>query len=366
MTTKLNELHALGQSMWYDNIARDLLESGSIKALIDQGIRGLTSNPAIFQKAITSGTAYDEQLRVLKGQSLDAKAVYEALAIRDIQTAADLLRSVYDESEGVDGYVSLEVAPTLANDTQSTIDEAARLWGEVNRPNLMIKIPATEAGIPAIIETIASGINVNVTLIFSRAMYGKVMDAYLTGLERRAEAGKPVDIASVASFFVSRVDSMVDDMLGDGQDDLKGKAGIANAKLAYQDFKIVFQGERWKNLAVQGARVQRPLWASTSTKNPAYPDTMYVDTLIGPHTVNTAPPNTIDAFIDHGTAALMVEDGVDEARDHIRKLADAGIEMEDVTDKLLEEGVAKFMKPFGVLLDSITAKQDELSATPGD
>ncbi len=366
MTTKLNELHTLGQSMWYDNIARDLLESGSIKALIDQGIRGLTSNPAIFQKAITSGTAYDQQLSALKGQPLDAKTVYEALAIRDIQAAADLLRGVYDESKGVDGYVSLEVAPTLANDTPGTIDEAARLWGEVNRPNLMIKIPATEAGIPAIIETIANGINVNVTLIFSRVMYGKVMDAYLAGLERRAEAGHSVDVASVASFFVSRVDSMIDDMLGDGKDELKGQAGIANAKLAYQDFKAVFTGARWEALKEKGARVQRPLWASTSTKDPAYPDTMYVDTLIGAHTVNTAPPHTIDAFIDHGVVAQTVEDGVDEANALVEKLAGVGIEMEDVTAKLLEEGVAKFMKPFDVLLDAITAKQDELSANPGD
>lgn len=363
MTDKLIQLYDLGQSMWYDNIARDLLESGEIKALVDDGIMGLTSNPAIFTKAITSSTAYDEQISEVLKETSDPRAIFEALAVRDIQAAADILRPVYDRTNGVDGYVSLEVAPDLANKTDETRSEAARLWNEVQRPNLMIKIPATEAGIPAIENSIANGLNVNVTLIFSLDMYARVMEAYIKGLERRSAAGHSINnVASVASFFVSRVDSLVDTMLDDENNSLKGKAAIANAKLAYQLFKEKFAGERWEALNEQGAKVQRPLWASTSTKNPAYPDTIYVDTLIGPDTINTAPPATIEAFRDHGTLAVTVEDGIEEAKSLMSELAAAGIDIDAVTDQLLKEGVDKFEAPFIQLLAAIESKSEQLVA----
>lgn len=361
MSEKLKALHALGQSMWYDNIARDLLQSGAIKQLVEAGVMGLTSNPAIFQKAITSGTAYDAEIADLVHRTLDPKSMYETLAVHDIQAAADILKPVYEQTKGVDGYVSLEVSPLLANDTQGTADEAARLWQWVKRPNLMIKVPATEAGLPAVTTSIAQGINVNVTLIFGLDMYAKVMEAYIAGLEQRAANGLPLNnIASVASFFVSRVDTLVDKLLGE-QDALKGKAAIGNAKLAYQLFKQTFSGPRWEALAAKGAQLQRPLWASTSTKDPSYPDTIYVDTLIGPHTVNTAPPATIDAFIDHGVLALTVEDGLEEVRRDMEALAAAGIDLKAVTDQLLEEGVAKFSGPFEDLLSAIEQKSAQLA-----
>jgi transaldolase len=378
MSDKLKRLyHEFGQSMWYDNISRDLLDGGDIQALVDSGIRGLTSNPSIFQKAITSGTAYDAQLNELAGGQLEAVAVYEALAIDDIRAAADILRPIYDESGGTDGFVSLEVSPLLANDLEGTIDEAARLWEAVDRPNLMVKIPATDEGLGAIEESIASGLNINVTLLFSTDMYERVMDAYIRGLERRVAAGQPVSgIASVASFFVSRVDTLVDDLLDDkiaaAADDstrdrlesLKGKAGIANARLAYELFREKFASPAFAKLAEQhGAHLQRVLWASTSTKNPAYPDTLYVDNLIGPDSVNTAPPETIEAFIDHGVLAQTVTAGVDEARQVIADLAEAGIDIDDVTDQLLREGVEKFAKPFNSLIASIEEKLGTITGT---
>ncbi len=371
MSNKLVELAKLGQSMWYDNIARDLLESGEIKQLVDDGVLGMTSNPAIFKNAITSGTAYDAQLRELAQAGKSAEEIYEAMAISDIQQAADILRPVYDRTDGVDGYVSLEVSPLLAHDTKKTYDEAIRLFKAVDRPNLMIKIPATEEGLPAIEDAIAAGLNINVTLIFSIEMYGKVMEAYIQGLERRAEAGQPVDgIASVASFFVSRVDSLVDSLLDDkiaaGGDQgeleaLKGKAANANAKLAYQLFKEMFFTPRFEALKAKGARVQRPLWASTSTKNPDYPDTLYVDPLIGPDTVNTAPPNTIEAFRDHGVVALTIEEGVDEAKAALDALDKLGIHMSDVTTQLLNDGVAKFEVPFNALLEAVETKRKQFA-----
>ncbi len=374
-TNKIRDLYEKhGQSLWYDNIARDLLENGEIQALVDEGVRGLTSNPSIFQKAITSGTAYDDQIRALAAEGKSAREIYEALAIEDIRRAADILRPIYESSAGVDGYVSLEVSPLLAHDTQGTIAEAARLWQAVDRPNLMIKIPATEAGLPAIEQSLADGINVNVTLIFSREMYARVIDAYLAGLRRRVEAGGDVSrVASVASFFVSRVDTLVDDLLEqkiaaasdaalrERLEALKGRAAIANAKLAYQLFKQKFSGAAWEALAAQGARVQRPLWASTSTKNPAYSDVLYVDNLIGPHTINTAPPETIAAFRDHGVLADTLESNLEDAQRVMEELAAVGIDMDTVTAQLLAEGIDKFAKPFRALLEAVEQKARALS-----
>lgn len=378
MSDKLKRLYdEFGQSMWYDNISRDLLDGGDIQALVDSGIRGLTSNPSIFQKAITSGTAYDAQLSELAQGQPGAVAVYEALAIEDIRAAADILRPIYEESGGTDGFVSLEVSPLLASDEQGTIDEAARLYEAVHRPNLLVKIPATDEGLGAIEESIANGLSINVTLLFSIEMYERVMDAYIRGLQHRAEAGQPISgIASVASFFVSRVDTLVDDLLDEkiaGASDaasrdkleaLKGKAGIANARLAYQLFREKFSSPPFTRLAGEhGAHVQRVLWASTSTKNPAYPDTLYLDNLIGPDSVNTAPPDTIEAFIDHGVLARTVDEGVDEARQVIDDLAKVGIDMDDVTDQLLREGVEKFAKPFNSLIASIEEKLGTITGT---
>ncbi len=370
MTNKLKQLAELGQSMWYDNISRELLNSGEIQRLVDGGILGMTSNPAIFQKAITSGSAYDAQLLELAREGLDAEAIYEAMAIQDIQRAADILKPVFQRTKGLDGYISLEVSPNLANDTKGTINETNQLVERVNRPNLMVKIPATEASIPAIEEGIAAGHNINVTLIFSLEAYKQVMGAYVKGLERRTKAGQSVKgIASVASFFVSRVESLVDAMVDEKglSADLKGKAAVGNAKMAYQLFKDVFESERFKTLAEKGAAVQRPLWASTSTKDPAYSDTKYVDNLIGPMTVNTAPPKTIEAFIDHGTVALTVEDDVEQVKADIAALEAAGISMTTVTDQLIEEGVDKFIKPYGQLIASIEEKRAALlEASAGD
>ena len=362
--TKSQELLAYGQSIWLDYIRRQFIEDGGLQGVIDNGVRGVTSNPAIFEKAIAGSDDYDAQLNdmIASGDPSTAE-IYEALAVEDIKNAADILRPVYDESDGLDGYVSLEVSPTLARDTQGTISEARKLWDAVNRPNLMIKVPATEEGIPAIETLISDGINVNVTLIFAIDRYRKVMEAYISGLERRHANGKAVSgIASVASFFISRVDVMVDALLEEkGNTSLQGKIGVANAKLAYAAFEEDFGTERWQKLADAGAAVQRPLWASTSTKNPDYPDTLYVDTLIGKHTVNTLPPDTFDAFNDHGTLAETVNQGVDESRAQMAQLADLGIDIDDVTQKLEDEGVEKFEKPFASLMQSIQAKREKLS-----
>jgi transaldolase len=363
--TKLHELNKLGQSIWYDNIRRGLLDSGELARLIEAGVSGVTSNPSIFEKAIAGSTDYDDALHELVDAGKTVDEIYEALALEDIGRTADLLRPIYDETEGADGYVSLEVSPALAHDTEQTIAEARRLFGTLGRPNVMIKVPATAAGLPAVETLIADGVNVNVTLMFALARYEEVAQAYVAGLERLAAGGGDLrQVASVASFFVSRVDSAVDRALEEHQEgeDLKGKIAIANAKLAYASFCEIFSGKRWEKLAAHGARVQRPLWASTSTKNPRYPDTLYVDQLIGPHTVNTVPPHTLQAVMDHGTVTLTLEAGVDEAHDQLARLSKLGVDLDEITQQLLEDGVASFAKSFASLMESIARKQEQLLA----
>ena len=364
-----SELNRLGQSVWFDFIRRSLITSGELKELVAQGVRGLTSNPAIFEKAIAGSSDYDEEIRALARSGLPVDAIYEALAIQDIQLAADELAPVYRSTAGRDGYVSLEVSPFLANDTDGTVAEAQRLFQAVGRPNLMIKIPATAPGLPAVTACIGAGVNVNVTLIFGLENYLGVAEAYIAGLEQLAlrgpavRGGHPVNaVASVASFFVSRVDTAVDrELEKKGARDLLGKIGIANCKAAYAEYRRIFSSPRWRELSNRGARTQRVLWASTSTKNPAYPDTLYVDELIGPDTVNTLPPETVRAFIDHGSVAETLTRDLEGARRQIRRLAELGIDFAAVTRRLQEEGVAAFAKPFQALLDSITAKLKQLA-----
>jgi transaldolase/glucose-6-phosphate isomerase len=372
----LIELQKLGQSIWYDNIRRALLETGDIQNKIaNDDLRGVTSNPTIFEKAISGSSDYNKAMQQLIGEGKDVKEIYEALVIEDIQRACDLFLPVYERTNKIDGYVSLEVSPLLANDTAGTIDEAKRLWATLGRRNAMIKVPATPAGLPAIKELIAAGINVNVTLIFSRESHRQVMAAYIGGLEERAAAGQPIDhIASVASFFVSRVDSAVDNQLEfrirRSKDDdekaklsaLLGKAAIANAKLAYQDFRQVFASDRAKALTAKGAQVQRPLWASTGTKNPQYSDVLYVDQLIGPDTVNTVPPATFTAYRDHGNPAVRLDSNLAEAQQVFDDLAAIGIDMAQVTQQLQDEGVKSFMESFTSLTDSITSKRAILTS----
>jgi transaldolase len=362
--TRIHELTALGQSIWLDYIRRSLLDDGGLQALIDQGVRGVTSNPTIFQNAIAGSHDYDEALRQLVAESHTVNEIYESLAISDIQRAADLLRPVYEESRRTDGYVSLEVSPTLAHDTAGTIAEAQRLAAAVDRPNLMIKVPATPAGIPAIRTLIGAGLSINVTLIFSLAQYEAVVEAYFAGLEDRASAGGELaSIASVASFFVSRVDGLVDPALARaGASELQGKAAIANAKLAYARFRALFSGPRWEQLAAQGAQLQRPLWASTGTKDPRYPDTLYVDSLIGAHTVNTVPPATLQAFLDHGNVGATLDSGLDEARTLLAQLALYDIDLDAITQRLQDDGVAVFAKSFETLMTSIAEKREQLLA----
>lgn len=362
--TKLHELNRLGQSVWYDNIRRGLLDSGELATFVEAGVTGVTSNPSIFEKAIAGSDDYDAALATLVAKDRPVVELYETLAIKDIQRAADVLRPVYDQADGLDGYVSLEVNPKLAHDTQGTIADARRLFATLDRANVMIKVPATPAGVPAIETLIGEGININVTLIFSLAQYRAVAEAYISGLERRSVSGKDLSgVASVASFFVSRIDTAVDRALNDiGNRTVQGKIAIASAKAAYVQFKEIFAGERWERLAAQGARVQRPLWASTSTKNAAYPDTIYVDTLIGPHTVNTVPPVTLDAFRDHGTVALTLEVGADRAVAQLAQLADLGLDLGAITQKLQDDGVAAFARSFESLLDSVQEKCERLSS----
>ncbi|HME31907.1 MAG TPA: bifunctional transaldolase/phosoglucose isomerase [Terriglobales bacterium] len=373
-TNPLVQLHSLGQSVWLDQMRRSLLSTGELRRLIENdGLRGLTSNPTIFEKAISGSQDYAEQLASLAHSGNSVSHIYEDLVVQDIGGAADAFRGVYDASDGGDGFVSLEVSPLLANDTKATIEEARKLFVRLNRPNVMIKVPGTPAGLPAIEELIASGLNINVTLIFAVEVYEQVAEAYIKGLERRAAAGQPVDrIGSVASFFVSRIDSMVDKQLeqlaekatDDAQKQrinaLMGKAAIANAKLAYESFKRIFTSERFAALRAKGAKVQRPLWASTSTKNPAYPDTMYADELIGPDTVDTLPPQTVEAFRDHGKVAPTLDAGIDEARHIFDELKAVGIDMKAVTDKLTEEGVKSFSESFEELIKVIEARRDEV------
>ncbi len=368
--SKIHEVSKLGQSIWYDYIRRLFLTSGELQALIDEGLRGLTSNPTIFEKAIAGSADYDDDLKRLVEEGLLVEDVYEALALDDIARAADLFRPVYESTDGLDGYVSLEVSPTLAHDTTKTIAEALRLFAVLRRPNVMIKVPATPAGIPAITTLIGSGLNVNVTLLFSVENYKAVAEAYIQGLEQLAalgptvEGGHTVDtVASVASFFVSRVDTAIDAELKKlGNEELLGTIAIANTKVAYAEFQNIFRGARWDQLIAKGARVQRLLWGSTGTKNPLYPDTLYIDALIGPETVNTAPPATVRSFLDHGTAALTLTEGVDEANDRLARLSELGIDLDVVTQRLQEDGVVAFVQSFESLMAAIAEKRDWLLA----
>ena len=360
--SRLKDLSDLGQSIWYDYIRRFFITSGELKTLIEEGLRGVTSNPSIFEKAINGSSDYDEAIRRLVEMEKSVEEIYEALVLDDISRAADLLQPVYESTQGVDGYVSLEVSPTLAHDTKGTIAEARRLFKVLARPNVMIKVPATPAGIPAIEELVASGININVTLIFNLDHYRSVAEAYLKGLERRlADRGDISKVASVASFFISRVDTAIDQVLTSLENkDLQGKIAIANAKIAYDTFRQIFSGSRWEKLAAFGARVQRPLWASTGTKNPEYQDTLYVDQLIGPDTVNTLPPATLNAFREHGSAAHTLTEEIEEAEARLAQLEDLGIDLKSITQKLQEKGLQAFAESFKTLMASIRNKQDLL------
>jgi len=362
--SKLHKLSELGQSVWIDFLSRDMLHSGELARMMkEDAVVGVTSNPTIFQKAIAAGDAYDEQLREVLTEERDPKEIFLRLAVQDVNEALDLLRPVWDEGSGKDGYVSLEVDPNLAYDTEGTTAEAVRLHELVDKPNLFVKIPATKPGLPAIEDMIAKGKSINVTLIFSLERYEQVARAYIRGLERLvAGGGDPSAVASVASFFVSRVDTEADKRLDEagGHDKLKGKLAIANAKLAYQRYKELFSGEAWDFLVSKGATPQRPLWASTSTKNPEYRDVMYVEELIGPETVNTMPEETIQAFQDHGKVGLTLEQGIGEAKQLFDDLEKAGIDYDDVTDTLEREGVEKFADSFAELLEGIRAKSGEL------
>lgn len=377
MDSRAARLARLGQSIWYDNVSRDLLDSGDLARLVaEHGVRGVTSNPTIFQKAMSGSAAYRAQFEALAARGGTAESIYEACAVEDIRRGADLLRGVYDESGGTDGFISLEVSPRLAHDTDATIAEAKRLHAAVGRPNLMVKVPATPEGMPAIRALIAAGISINVTLIFSLSAYQSVIDAHMAGLEDRAKSGRPLaHVASVASFFVSRVDTAVDALLDQEAAKeplraaeiraLRGKAAIANAQMAYALFERETASPRWKALASKGAQLQRPLWASTSTKNPAYKDTIYVDALVGPSTVNTVPPATLTALNDHGRVGVSIHDGMDEARSTLAELESLGISMEHVCADLLQAGVASFAQSFEDLLAAVEKRRKEAPAGAG-
>ncbi|MDF5724874.1 MAG: transaldolase [Rhizonema sp. PD37] len=377
-TNHLLEIKNYGQSIWMDNLSRDIVQSGELKDLVEnKGICGITSNPAIFEKAIAGNAIYDADIEAGIRAKLPTHKIYESLAFTDIKNACDILRPVYESSQGLDGYVSIEVPPTIAHDTEATINEARRYYQELGRENVMIKIPGTEAGLPAVEAVIADGINVNVTLLFSVESYINCAWAYIQGLEKRASEGKDISkIASVASFFLSRIDSNIDGKIDakmkKGVDDLsveakltaiKGKVAIANAKIAYQEYKKIIESDRWKALAAKGAKVQRLLWASTSTKDPLYSDVMYVDELVGPETVNTLPPATIEACADHCDVNSRIETNVDEAYHLIESLkdSDVNIDINKVMDELLVEGIDKFVKPFESLIASLENKVKQLS-----
>jgi transaldolase len=364
----LVDLLKFGQSVWLDYIRRDLITTGELKRLIDEdGLRGMTSNPTIFEKAISGSKDYADLLKTLKEKgNLDAKGRFEALEIRDIQDAADILRPVFTSTKGRDGYVSIEVSPYLARDTQGTISEARALWKAVNRENIMVKVPGTVEGLPAFQQLISEGININVTLLFAQDMYQNIAEAYIAGLEQlAAKGGNVAKMASVASFFISRIDSAADTIINDKlkqskdpkeQELLKsllGKVAIANGKLAYQRYLKIFSGDRWKKLAAQGAQTQRVLWASTGTKNPSYSDVMYVDELIGPDTVNTIPPATLDAFRDHGRPRATLTENMPAAEQTMQSLAKAGISIDQITDKLTDDGIRLFEEAFDKLLEAI-------------
>ena len=368
MPNRLQQLHDAGVSIWLDFIERTMLHNGDLERRIrEDALTGMTSNPTIFEKALAEGSAYDAQL-LDAPPDLTALELFELVATTDVRDACDRFRGVYDKTQGDDGYVSIEVSPGAAHDTRATIEEAKRLWKTVDRPNLFVKIPGTVAGAESVRRVIADGINVNITLLFALEAHDRVVGAYMSGLEDRVKKGQPVDrLASVASFFVSRVDSEVDKRLdapaGSGKREaggVKGKAAIANAKLAYQLFLERFSSPRWKALEAKGARVQKPLWASTSTKNPAYRDVMYVEELIGPRTINTVPPQTLEAFKDHGEVRRTVDNNVDEAKRVLEQLESLGIAMKDVTDKLLVDGLASFQKSFDSLIAGLERKSKAL------
>jgi transaldolase len=363
----LHRVTALGQSVWIDFLSRDLIETGELERMMrDDAVCGVTSNPTIFQKAMSEGTRYDDQLRELADSDRDLKEIFYELASRDVGNACDIMRPAWDGGKGLAGYVSIEVDPTLADDTKASRDQALQLHEQIDRPNLYVKIPGTKAGLPAIESMIAAGHSINVTLIFSLQRHREVMEAYLRGIERLVEAGgDPSSVSSVASFFVSRVDTEADRRLDEigGHDNLKGKLAVANARLAYRQWAEVFSGPRWVPLAAAGASKQWCLWASTSTKNPAYSDVLYVESLIGCETVNTMPEETIAAFQDHGTVAETLGEDLDEAGRLLERLAEAGIDYDDVTDTLEREGVEKFSDSFAEALDGIRAKHHQLVST---
>ncbi len=374
-TNRLRELYDAGQSVWLDYIDRAILRDGSLAALIrDDALMGMTSNPTIFEKALAEGNEYDAQIEKATGD-LTPGQLFEQIETDDVRTACDIFADVYKQTRGQDGFVSIEVSPGVANDASATIEEAHRLWKTVDRPNVTVKVPGTLEGAKAVHQLIADGINVNITLLFSIDAHARVIEAYLAGLEERHAAGKPIDsIASVASFFVSRVDTEVDkrlnaiaasanEALREGILALRGRAAIANARLAYRLFTQRFAGARWEKLAAAGAKVQRPLWASTSSKNPAYRDVLYVETLIGPHTVNTMPPATMDAFRDHGVIARTVDADLTAAEQYFHDLEQAGVSMRDVTDKLLTNGLASFQKSFDTLIAGLEKKAASLGKT---
>jgi transaldolase len=368
MKTKLHDLADLRQSIWLDYIHRSLMYSGGLRDYVEKGLRGVTSNPTIFADAITKSDVYDDQIHKLALDGKSPQEIYEELTVEDSRMAADILRTVFDESDGNDGFFSLEVNPHLAHDKTGTINEAFRLFKAVDRPNIMIKVPATEEGILAFQELTEEGININVTLMFSLAQYDLVAEAFISALENRvANVYNVKTIASVASLFVSRVDTKVDKIL-DTLDtpkarSLQGKIGIANAKMAYQHFKEFFLSERWEHLAGKGAHVQRVLYGSTGTKNPDYSDVMYMDNLIGRDTINTAPPETLEAFLDHGTVALTLESNLEEAGAQLEELAELGIDLDNVTHELLVEGVEKFSQPYDDLIEKIAEKKADTIAT---
>ncbi len=376
MNQRVAALLEQGQSIWQDDIARSMLTGGSLASMIsDVGIRGVTSNPTIFEKAIAAGSDYDDQIGALIDQGKSANEIFDSVAVDDIRDACDLFRALYDASDGADGFVSIEVSPDLARDADGTRQQVRQLWDAVNRPNLMVKIPGTVEGAPVIEEMLAEGKNINVTLLFSIEAYERVANAYISGLEKRLAEGLPVDrIASVASFFVSRVDTAVDKLLDEkiAESDpggaemlgaLRGKAAVANAQLAYALFKELFHSDRFEPLRAAGARPQRPLWASTGTKNPDYPDTLYVDTLIGPHTVNTMPGKTIQAFLDHGTVRRTVDENLDGAAQVMRDLEAAGIDFSAVTVRLEKEGIDLFVASYEQLLDGVESKRAAIASS---
>lgn len=374
MNNPLRELNKLGQSVWYDNLNRELLVTGRLQKMVDEdGVSGGTSNPSIFEKAIASSDVYDEHIRELVAGGAGIPEMFDALTVADVQQSADVFRAAYDTTKGADGYASLEVSPHLAYDTQATIADARRLFRALDRPNAMIKVPGTQQGLPAVEQCLFEGLNINITLLFSVENYEQVANAYISALEKRAQRGEPVeDIASVASFFVSRVDTLTDDRLNAKVDagstefekealrSLMGQAAVANAKIAYEKYKQVFSGSRWEALAAKGARVQRCLWASTSTKNPDYRDVIYVEELIGPDTVNTLPHNTLDAFRDHGRVARTLDSGVEGAHGVIRRIEQAGVSMQAVTDELQTQGVKLFCDSYDKAVESIVQKREVL------